>query len=201
MKSYPSIPKDFQEIPGAYIFDKLDGSNLRFEWTRKNGFFKYGTRHRLLDETDQVFGGAIQIWQNNWAQPLTDIFRTMRLDKATAFAEFYGPSSFAGNHVAEEPKTLTLFDVCVHPRGFLDPRDFLKFFGHLDIAKFLGTFNWTSGFIEEVYMNKIPGVTFEGVVGKHGGFTKAIRAKAKTSQWIEKIRNTYPQDAEQLINS
>jgi hypothetical protein len=56
----PSIPREFSEFE-AYVFDKLDGSNLRFEWKRKGGWYKYGTRHRLFDATDPGFGSAIEL--------------------------------------------------------------------------------------------------------------------------------------------
>ena len=47
MKSYPSIPKfSFGDIK-LHTFDKLDGSNLRFEWTKKKGWYKFGTRSWL----------------------------------------------------------------------------------------------------------------------------------------------------------
>lgn len=69
MKTYPSIPRStgqsFQEYD-AYVFDKLDGSNLRFEWSRKKGWVKYGTRRRLFDTTDPVFGEAITLFHEVW---------------------------------------------------------------------------------------------------------------------------------------
>lgn len=190
MKSYPSIPgpKEIKEIQGAYIFDKLDGSNLRFEWNRKSGWNKYGTRTRLFDETDEVFGEAIAIWHRDWAEPLGKVFRGQRYDKAVAFAEFYGPSSFAGVHVKEEPKTLTLFDVCKNTYGFLEPKEFLKLFEHLPIVRYIMCGNYNRGFVEEVYDNEIPGITFEGIVAKKSGGAKAVRAKAKTKQWLDKIK-------------
>ncbi len=50
MKTYPSIDG---KIVGkdVYAFDKLDGSNIRAEWTRKTkSFVKFGSRKRLLGE-------------------------------------------------------------------------------------------------------------------------------------------------------
>ena len=41
MKEYPAIAQSIgtavRELPNAYVFDKLDGSNLRFEWNKKKG--------------------------------------------------------------------------------------------------------------------------------------------------------------------
>lgn len=63
MKQYPSINssngQSFKEFV-ADVFDKLDGSNLRFEWSKKQGWYKFGTRHRLFDNTDPVFGWRFQ---------------------------------------------------------------------------------------------------------------------------------------------
>ena len=43
MKGYPSIPREVQHSLNVYAFDKLDGSQIRAEWTQKNGFFKFGS--------------------------------------------------------------------------------------------------------------------------------------------------------------
>ena len=51
MKQYPSISHDIRSVQ-AYAFDKLDGSNIRAEWHPKKGFWKFGSRTRLLG-TDQ----------------------------------------------------------------------------------------------------------------------------------------------------
>jgi hypothetical protein len=202
MKTYPAIPRNFFEIKNAYIFDKLDGSNLRFEWTRKRGFHKYGTRKRLFDETDIVFGRAVELFHNTLADDLERIFRAQRWEKATAFAEFYGPNSFAGYHDPRDVHQLTLIDICQYKYGFLNPKDFVKFFGHLDTAQLLDRTNWTRGYIDRVWDGEIEGVSFEGVVAKAGGGNKAIRAKAKTRAWIEKVKARFDTDqADLLINS
>jgi hypothetical protein len=72
MKSYPSIPKKVSEDP-VYLFDKLDGSNIRAEWTKKNGFAKFGTRNRLMSP-EEPFGKAIPLIMDTYAQDLEKIF-------------------------------------------------------------------------------------------------------------------------------
>ena len=43
----------------------------------------------------------------------------------------------------------------------------MKLFGDLDFtARYLGKWNWTRGFVQQVREGRLPGVTFEGVVGK-----------------------------------
>lgn len=202
MKSYPSIPRstgqDLQEFD-AYVFDKLDGSNLRWEWARKSGWYKQGTRTRLFDATDTSFGSAFPIFAERLAEPLERVARAQRWDRMIVFTEFWGPQSFAGLHEPNDPKRLTLFDVNPYKKGFLGPRDFLKLFDGLDIPAFLGVHRWTRGFVEQVRRNELPGITEEGVVGKAGEGHKLVMAKAKTQVWIDKVFARYGETAGSVI--
>lgn len=219
MKDYPTIPQsigtDFREIPNAYVFDKLDGSNLRFEWSKKRGWYKFGTRRRLFDETDWQFGRALPQFRKTLAEPLEKIFRDRRWESCIVFCEHWGPNSFAGNHHSPGPspqKPLDpdesmrndLIDVAPHKQGILGPAEFLKLFGDLPSAKFLGRFNWTRGFVERVWNEEIEGITFEGVVGKSGDGKSHDRvcAKAKTKRWIDAVKDKHaPDEAEKIIRS
>jgi hypothetical protein len=201
MKAYPSIPRNFREFQ-AYIFDKLDGSNIRMEWTRKGGWVKFGARNRLMDESDSLLGEAKPLFFETMADKLAKIAVDQRWDRIIAFAEFYGPNSFAGNHVIGESKQLTLFDVNVHKKGILGPRQFLKIFGDEEfIPKFFGIHNWTRGFLETVRDGSFEGPTFEGVVGKAGEGHKLIMAKAKTQAWVDKVKEVFHGKADEIINS
>lgn len=200
MKQYPSIPRStgqhFREIPGAYVFDKLDGSNLRFEWNRKRGWYKSGTRTRLFDQSDPDFGEAIPLFQRALVDPVEKVARDERWDQIVVFCEFWGAKSFAGLHEKDDPKRLTLFDVAVYKRGLLGPKDFLKLFGNLQpplTPRFLGQSNWTRGFVDRVRAGEVEGVTFEGVVGKMGnGRTHdLVMAKAKTQKWVDAVLAKY----------
>ena len=147
MKQYPHIPKStgqsFCEFD-AYVFDKLDGSNLRFEWSKKQGWHKFGTRHRLFDETDVDFGPAIPLFMNGLANEIEKTCRDQGFDRVVVFAEFWGDQSLGGYHDPDDPKRLSLFDVSVHKRGLLGPKDFVKLFGGCsDVAPLLGRFKWT----------------------------------------------------------
>ena len=197
MKSYPSIPRstgqDFQEFE-AYVFDKLDGSNLRFEWARKSGWYKHGTRTRLFDESDPVFGGDPAIFRQTLSEPLEKVARDQRWDRMIVFVEFWGPRSLGGLHEPDDEKRLTLFDVNPHKKGILGPREFLKLFSDLDIPRFLGTQRWTRGFVDLVRRGEIDGITDEGVVGKAGEGHKLTMAKAKTQSWIDKILARYGEE-------
>jgi len=205
MKLYPSISRStgqsFREFD-AYVFDKIDGSNLRFEWTRKRGWHKYGTRERLFDQTDEVFGEAIPIFEKTLADPLDKVARKERWDILTVFAEFWGPGSFAGLHVPGEPKNLTLFDANPYKKGILGPRQFLDLFGDLGIPKFLGRQRWTRGFVERVRLGQVEGITFEGVVGKGGEGHDLVMAKAKTQAWLDRVMEKFGiEQGTKIINS
>lgn len=135
MKSYPSIPPitDFAQtnLHPYHTWDKLDGSNLRFEWSKKKGWYKYGTRTRLFDNSDPIFGCAIELWATKHADPIANIAKDSKWESIVAFAEFHGPRSIAGSHRLEDSKELSLFDVSVYKRGMLPPEEFLRLFGHL----------------------------------------------------------------------
>jgi hypothetical protein len=197
MKAYPSIPgsmgQDFRTIPGAYIFDKLDGSQVRAEWTKKAGWSKFGSKKRLLDTTDLLLGDAVAIFNATMAEPLTRLAVDNRWRYLIVFMELHGPGSFAGQHVKGEKKTLTLFDLCPDKKGVVGPHQFLRLTRKLDapVVTLLDQRNWTQGFVQEVRDGKLPDVTFEGVVGKAGDGHKLVMAKAKTQAWIDKVYATF----------
>ena len=204
MKSYPSIIRVDEAgwDRDLYTFDKLDGSNLRFEWSRKTGWYKFGTRKRLIDKNDPVFGPAIPLFMETLAEPLAEIAHNNKWINIVAFAEFWGSKSLAGRHVENDPKTLTLFDVSIYRHGMLGPKEFLKHFKYLNIPKFFGVQKWNKTFVEQVRTSAIEGITFEGVVGKFGDYDDLTLVKCKTNNWLEAIKRLYSEDeARRLINS
>lgn len=210
MKTYPSIPKE-NNCGQMYVFDKLDGSNLRFEWVRRKNktgeFVKFGTRTRLFDQTDEVFGCAINIFTNTFAEKLEKMSIDERWESVVFFGEFYGKSSFAGMHLKEDEKFIKLFDISPFKKGILGPKEYLRLmekYQITDIAAYLGTFAWNKEFIEEVYNNNISGISFEGVIGKSGDGHKLLMSKAKTKQWIEKVKSSKDmneQEIKQILDS
>lgn len=204
MKSYPSISSavgnSFFEFK-AHIFDKLDGSNLRFEWTRKKGWYKFGTRTRLFDHTDQVFASAIPLWQNTTGLALEKVARDNKWDHLLAFAEFWGPNSFAGLHDPDEPHKLSLFDICINKKGISGPKEFLDYCGNLEICRYLGQVNWTREFVASVKRGEVDGITFEGVVGKAGSGHELMMSKAKTQKWIDAVKGKFDEaTAAKILN-
>lgn len=208
MKEYPaiasSVGQKFSEFD-AHIFDKLDGSNLRFELKRKTGLVKQGTRTRLFDKTDPVFGHAIDLFLNTRLDPMMRIVNDLRLERMIVFAEFWGAGSFAGLHDPIDEKHLTIIDVNPYKKGILGPAEFLSMMRGFEppfVPRYLGRHNWTRGFVERVRNGEIEGVTFEGVVGKAGAGHGLHMAKAKTQRWIDQVHARFSaQQAEEIISS
>ena len=64
MLQYPEIPGPAKVPLGrsCIAFSKYDGSNLRFEWTPKRGWYKFGTRTQLVNASHPVFGPAVPMF-------------------------------------------------------------------------------------------------------------------------------------------
>lgn len=204
MKAYPSVPnsmgQSFREFD-AHVFDKLDGSNLRWEWSKRAGWHKFGTRRRLFDESDEIFKDAIPLFMETLADPLEKIARSEQWPRFVAFTEFWGPNSFAGLHEPNDEKVLSLFDVDVYKQGLVDPKEFLKLFGALNTPAYLGKLRWTRGLVQAVRNGEVP-VTFEGVVGKSKSGRKRVMAKAKTQAWVDRVIERYGQiEGKKLVES
>lgn len=206
MKDYPSIPQStgskFFEIPDALIFDKLDGSSLRAEWSKNKGWFKFGRRNGLLDDSNPQLKASLKLFEVTMAEPLEKIIFDQRWSHLIVFYEFWGRQSLGGLHVDEDPKSLTLFDADADKRGIIDPRTFRCIFeDRVATPRFLGRHNFTRGFAAHVRDNDVPGITFEGVVAKAGYGHDIVRAKAKTQQWIDAIKAMHGDKADSIINS
>lgn len=189
METYLSIPKDIVDHP-IYAFDKLDGSNMRVEWTKKNGFCKWGTKTQMLDKTHPVFGQSIELFLNKYGEDLSRIFVKERYEKSTSFFEYHSPNSFAGTH-ADEPHFVTLFDIKIHKKGYLLPKDFIKLTDRIEVAQLLYHGNPNQEFLELVRSGKLNGMTFEGVVCKGQKYIypgTPLMFKVKNRAWIEKLK-------------
>ncbi|MHA2067983.1 MAG: hypothetical protein ACXABY_26780, partial [Candidatus Thorarchaeota archaeon] len=170
-------------------FDKLDGSNIRAEWSAKRGFYKFGTRKRLLDKKEPILGPAVDLVLEKYGEDLAKVFKKERQRKAICFFEFHGPNSFAGYHDKDDKHTVTLFDANFQ-KGILEPREFLKLFGHLDVPELLYSGRVGPEFVEKVNGGSLEGMTFEGVVckGKNVSPGLPLMFKIKNHSWYAKLR-------------
>ena len=205
MKTYPStkfmngLTKEVGIPDGNdwYVFDKLDGSNIRVEWNNKRGFYKYGRRNGLLDDSnpwlkhDDIAG----ILNDSYGKELDEEFRRRKYKRVLCFFEFVGDTSFSGHH-EHEVHRLVMIDVNLHPKGFLDPADFVSLCEDVGMqegtewARVLYRGEITQELLESIRNSTLPGMTFEGVVCKsQGKKTSSRRAfKVKASLWLDKLR-------------
>lgn len=190
MKSYPSIDKKFAKKEEYYFFDKLDGSNVRAEWSKKNGFYKFGSRKQLIDETHELLGESVLLIKE-LEKDFEKFAKKNKIDRFVAFFEFLGENSFAGSH-EDEPHKVVLIDVNEYKKGFMSPKDFLNCFedSNIEIPRLLYKGKATMDFIKEVNSGELDGMTFEGVIGKRKiGKTSHDYFKVKNIAWLDKLKN------------
>ncbi len=84
----------------------------------------------------------------------------------------------------------------------LGPKEFLEYFKYLNIPNFLGVRKWDKDFVNRVRNSEFGQITFEGVVGKSGGFNDLTLVKCKTNNWLDAIKRLYSEEeARKIINS
>ncbi len=195
MISYPSIGRDVRRGLSLYVFDKLDGSNIRAEWSPRGGFARFGSRRRLLSADHPSLGEAIGLFQQGPASRLDTILREREVPGATAFFEFHGPGSFAGMH-ADELHTVTLIDIHIAQRGLLPPGELLDWIGDaVPSAPLLHHGPVDDALVARIRAGRLAGMGGEGVVCK--GLAPPRRAdkppkrvvfKIKTRAWLARLR-------------
>lgn len=195
MKSYPSIPhynkisrrnREHLHKGPWYVFDKIDGSCIRAEWSNKSCFYKFGTSGHLIDASTPVFGEAIDLILGGYEHILEEEFPEIEIDRAVVFFEFFGEHSFAGSHV-EEPHEVRLIDINVYKRGFVDPIVLQDLQEVIPCAGLLAKEPFSEAILEEVGDSVLLGMTFEGVVFKQGSGDKRIMFKHKSKAWFDKL--------------
>lgn len=212
MKEYPSIPaagRLLSQSAADYLgrpcvaFDKLDGSNIRAEWSRKKGWHRFGSRHRLLDPATPFLGLAIPLILATYGDGLAQVFADepafAGVEEATAYFEFLGPHSFAGVHdpavlgvPTNEPFRVVLIDLNVHRRGFVAAEEFIDHFGHLGIPRVVYRGGLTREFLADVRADTFG--TPEGVICKGGtGHTRWL-AKVKTTAYYQRLKAFFRDD-------
>jgi hypothetical protein len=190
MKNYHSIPHWNKGPFGEKVIsqDKIDGSSMRFECNRKSGFYKFGTRNVMIDENDENFGSGISIFLNKYSEDLQRIvFRKYpRVISFVSFAEFFGPNSFAGQHLSSDIKDVCLFDISLYKKGIINPYEFQDTFGSLDIPKVIYEGEYNIEFINDI-RNNIYNLS-EGVVAKGIHKNEIFMTKIKTNDWLKKVK-------------
>lgn len=186
MMTYPSIPLFDINVHAnvrAYIFDKIDGNNLRFEF-KKGKWKKFGSREELLSPTDKRYSKAYDLFVSTMGQHLSTIIgNNWPNANVTVFVEWSGPKSLSGIHVPDDTMSLNMLDVSIDGQTFVPPVDFLKLFKGVQQPRYLGTHELTHEFIESVIHKSLPGISLEGVVCKWSDRGAAKMCKIKTQLW------------------
>jgi len=212
MTEYPSIINS-SKAPhrNCVAFAKIDGSNFRAKYTKKQGFNLFGSRHELIDESHKFLGESVTIFKRDYQEKLTEFFskdKDLRNEREViVYGEFFGPNSFAGIHQENDPKELIIFDVLVGHKNhwFYKPADFIQTFQTLvRIPPVLYLGNMNDKLIDDVrtgvYTPEFHRLTdnkhklFEGVVCKgtetRGDFRgKVWMCKIKTNEYFQALRN------------
>jgi hypothetical protein len=190
--TYPAIEGPtfaFLNAP-CVAFQKYDGSNLRFFWDQKRGWYSTGTRYRWFKAVTPMFGPAVAMFQRHYARGIIETLRRFKeyrgVTELVAFCEFFGPTTFSGLHREDDPKQIVLFDIYLPGRGFVLPKDFLAHFGHLSIARVIYEGAFTRSFIADIQAGKYP-VT-EGVVAKGVHARRQRKGKAEQEVWMAKVK-------------
>jgi hypothetical protein len=194
MKSYPTIPHinhrlKFKLKGRDWLgFDKLDGSLIRAEYSQKKGFYKFGRRTGLLDDTNPFLKEAPELILEKYAE-LPRIFKKKKWQRVIAFFEFFGPNSFAGSH-QNEPHVVQLIDLSVHPKGFVNIIELPNFMD----ALYYGPIN--DDIKQRIIHSTLSGMTFEGVVFKRTNRRQQREmVKLKSNAWFDKLRNFCDEDS------
>lgn len=191
VKSYPTIQYCLFPPGDFFVFDKIDGSNIRAEWSPKKGWHKFGTRTRLIDKYDPVFGKAPDLIFNKYSENLSKIFFDKSYERVICFFEFFGKSSFAGHHI-DEKHDVMLIDVAPMYHGITSPDEFIDTYQKFGIPSVLHHGAITEELIDSVQNGTLKGMTFEGIIGKRKNDNTKIKVpimfKHKNKAWLDKLK-------------
>lgn len=200
MKSYNSIEYygEHYDLP-IFAFNKEDGSNLRFEFSQKRGFYKFGTRNTMIDSNSTPFGFAIDLFMDKYNKSLSEIFKSKTYRNYLSFvvfAELTGTKSEYGQHDFENDIfDLTMFDISVYKKGLLPPKQFIDDFKDVGIVDVVYQGNLNKSFIQDVKNNKFglkEGVVCKGLIPNKKEHN-LYYCKIKTNEWLENLKNKFPE--------
>ena len=199
MKQYQDINYygDYWGLP-ILAFDKLDGSNLRFEYSQKKGFYKFGTKNMLFDHSHELYGFAIKLFMDKYNENLTKIFKNKNYRNTLSFvcyAELIGTKSEFGQHeFGNDTFDIVLIDVDENKKGYVPPVQFYKDFKDIGIPKIIYDGNLNREFVQKIKQNEYhlsEGVVCKGLIPnkKENNF---FYCKIKTDDWFEILRTRRP---------
>jgi hypothetical protein len=206
---YPKIPDTTGcMLKKCIVFEKLDGTNIHFT-IRKGKWTSYGTRRD--DFNTLINNGSEGEAEFIKAHPELDgvlkcqphdliiideiIHASEKLSKVEElilFMEYFGYSSFAGQHKRDEEHTLTLFDAQIDGRMML-PEEFLKDFRVEEFPEYFPQIiykgKYSGQLVEDIRNGKYP--VIEGAVIKGEIDGQVYMAKVKTNTYMEKLKEQF----------
>lgn len=217
MEHYQSIPRiqDDSTLLGEEIwaFNKLDGQNFCVKYVpKRKEFGPFGSRKRLVDETDDQFGNTVKFFKKSTIP--NELIKLLKensgkggvfnnIQEITFFFEWWGEHSFAGVHDPNDEMHLTLIDVKLKKKGYIEPKPFYQIFGNnqnIEIPELIYKGQLFREFITDIWNNdwtkdnaKYPTVK-EGVVCKRSTQLSGQRmpiVKFKTKWWITELHMKY----------
>lgn len=191
MIEYPHI-EGSRQSGTFYVWGKLDGSNIRVEYTRKKGLAKFGRRNGLLDDSMPILKRSVPLIQQ-YEDALSRVLTKKRREweRVTLFFEFWGPSSFAGYHPETETQQVALIDAAGPDGEFLLSRDFHDLFSEVvPTAPLLHVGPVGPEFFDKVRASQLEGMPFEGVVCKGARDSRGRPAmfKVKSEAWYLRLK-------------
>lgn len=202
MKTYPSISAQVEMSRTYWVFDKLDGSNIRAEWSKKRGFYKFGSRTQLLVPDQAMLWPAVDRIHVLSENGLDAALRKLRVERVMCFFEWFGPRSFAGRHFDEtQDMRLALLDLAPHKAGFMAPADVCSLAdkARVPMPALLHVGRVDQDLLDKVRLGALPGMSFEGVVGKAAPDRKRgplLAFKYKSQAWLDRLRRECGDDQE-----
>ena len=194
MKTYPSISTRVDFTLPYFVFDKLDGSNVRAEWTPKKGFYKFGSRTQLLTPDQVPLWPAVERMQA-LSDTMGHVLSRLKTPRVVCFFEWFGPNSFAGSHPDPvDAMELALLDVDVYQKGRLVPQAVLDMASGagVRVPTLLHEGRITPELLEAVRAGTLPGVSLEGILGK-GPVSRSdggpLMFKHKSQAWLDRLKS------------
>jgi hypothetical protein len=197
--AYPKIPDTTGFLPKQCMaFEKYDGTNIH--WVLKtNNSVQFGTRRDRFDANKEgwlAFNKAhpgLEDLEHAWSKVSSDIKREVwnvfSWKEAIVFTEYFGPSSFAGEHKPNEKHELKVIDLQVEG-VMIDPKFIRERFYYLPQAKLLYEGKYSGQLVEDIRRGKY--TKGEGAVlkGMHtvGNFATLHMAKVKTDQYMRSLQ-------------
>ena len=201
--AYPKIPEQTDcPLKDCIAFEKYDGTNIHIDFdilidtndeplccfnsfgTRRDSFYTakdFISAHPELKEVPELI--AELQYDHDLGNYLIEFSKHQKCN-IKIFAEFFGQNSFAGEHIASDPKQLVIFDIMLDG-SLIYPDVFIKDFSQFNIAKVVYKGKYNGQFINDVYEGKYQ--INEGVVCKGIVNGQVYMTKIKTNAYLKKL--------------